>query len=313
MADALSWDEFRARIRDLYSTPAHAPRTRAKMAHVLDLAGRLGLRSTAELTTELAARYVAARMATVSANTVRGELGYLRAAAAIALEEGWLDRPPRWRRAWPRPSPRRRATLHSIEEIERALQCLAARASDWQAHRLYALVALVAYTGLRRDEALYAMVEDVDLARRILEVSSRRRLKTPGSAAAVPLCHDLVAILEGWLPRAGSTWLFPGTRCRGPWTGGSGVNRAAGQVRRLGRELGIEGLTLLSLRHSFATWARRRWGLSALELRDVLRHATVHTQEHYVHEADHAALVQSVAGVSYGAKKSPRVHRDSPG
>lgn len=49
-----------------------------------------------------------------------------------------------------------------------------------------------------------------------------------------------------------------------------------------------------------ATWSRRRWGLSGLQLRDVLRHTTEHTQEHYVHEeTETAALVASVAHVSY--------------
>ena len=43
-------------------------------------------------------------------------------------------------------------------------------------------------------------------------------------------------------------------------------------IRQAGEELGIEGLTLQSLRHAWATSARRRWGLSSLVVMAVLRH-----------------------------------------
>ncbi len=83
-----------------------------------------------------------------------------------------------------------------------------------------------------------------------------------------------------------------------PWTGGALGNRPCDHLRRAGEECGLAGLTFQSLRHTFATWARRRRGLSAIELQDCLRHSSPATQGHYLH-ADRAGLVESVRNVSY--------------
>lgn len=299
----LPFPDFRLRVQSLYAGPAHSRRTAAKMRRVLCLLEAMGATSTADLTTELAARFVAARSERVCANTVRGELSYLSAAAGYAVDEGWLDRPPRLKRIRPRPSLRKRKTLHSIEDVGRVLELLRSRSADWRWHRAYALASTIAYTGLRRDEALWARVEDLRLEAGVLEVSNRRRLKTEASAAPVPVCPELGEILGEWLPRCGPDWLFPAVRGRAPWTSGELGHRPVDWIRGAGEELGILGLTFQSLRHTFATWARRRWGLSGIQLKDVLRHTTEHTQEHYVHgELEHGPLVASVAMVSYRAR-----------
>lgn len=290
---------FAARLTPLYAPPLRSPRTAAKMARVLAMAGSLGVESTDGLTTEAMARYVAGRSALVSPNTVRGELDYLRAAANYAVEEGYLDRAPKFRRVRPRPAPATRPRVHPVEDVGKVLALLRSRAGSWEGHRLYALAATVAYTGLRRDEALLLMVEDVNLATGLVAVVARRRLKTEASAAPVPIPPELSAILGEWLPLAGSPWLFPGIRKKcAPWTGGELGRRPCDRLRMAGEECGVEGLTFLSLRHTFATHARRRWGLSALELRDCLRHTSPSTQAYYVHP-DRDGLVRSVRGVSY--------------
>jgi integrase len=298
--DAMPFDEFRRRIHAVYAGPAHSPRTAYQMDHVLALVQRLGCTSIADVTTELAAKYVAWRCESVCATTVLGELCYLRSAVNYAIEEGWIDRKPQWHRVRPRAGPRRKKVLHSIGDIARVLALLKSRSAEWTWNRLYALVGVVAYTGLRRDEALHLQVADVHLSDRLILVVARRRLKTQASAAPVPICSPLRAILAQWIPRVGSPWLFPGVRRTGPWIGGSDGTRPTDRVRAVGAELGIDGLTLQSLRHTFATWSRRRWGLSALQLRDVLRHTTEHTQEHYVHgELDFEELIRSVRKVRY--------------
>jgi integrase len=286
-------------IDAVYSGPGHAPRTAAKMRRILDLIARLGVRTTADLTTELLARFVAERSQLVNANTIRGDLSYISAACSLAVEEGWLHHAPRFKRVRPRAVRSKMPQCHSIEEVARVLEYLSDDWS-WTGHRLYAVAAIVAYTGLRRDEALTLMVEDVDLTRSLLRVSDRRRRKTEGSAAVVPIPPELVNILWTWIPECGCMWLFPGVRRKGPWLGGASGERACDRIRQAGQEVGVAGFTLLSLRHTFATHARRTWGLSDIELATILRHSSPATQAWYVHDdPDPRAIVRVVAKVSY--------------
>lgn len=304
MDTLFSWSDFRREIETIYTPPGRAPNTYQKMSKTLRLAEQFGIESLAELTTAWAARFVAWRSERVGRNTIRGDLSYLAAAAQIAVDEGWMDKPPVWRRVRPRPGPASRKRLHSIDDVRRVLELLASRAEDWKQHRLLALVSTTACTGLRKQEVLRLRTEDVDLDRRLIAVVERgRRLKTIKSAGEVPICPELKEVLEGWLPRCGGSWVFPGSKGLGPWTGGTSGKCPTDRVRAVGLEAGVEGLTLASLRHTFATWARRRWGLSAIKLRDVLRHETEHTQEHYVHdEIDESIVVSSVDRVSYLAR-----------
>jgi integrase len=299
----ISWRAFRASVLAVYDGPGHAPRTRRKIQTVLDQLEELAAaRSTADLTTETIARFVRARSSRVCPNTVRGELSYVSAICAYAYDEGWLDRTPRLRRIRPRASPTVSPRAHSLADVARVLELLRSRSADWAWARLHALTALVAYTALRRDEALYLMVEDVDLTAGRIAIVARRRLKTPGSEDTVPICPELAEVLAGWLPRCGSVWVIPCLVKRSrPWVGGEYGRRPTDQLGAVGRELGIEGLTLLSLRHTWATWARRRWGLSALDVQRILRHTSPRTQEWYLHDdPDPDAIVRSAARVSYG-------------
>lgn len=64
--------------------------------------------------------------------------------------------------------------------------------------------------------------------------------------------------------------------------------------------VGVVGFTAQSLRHSFTTWGRRRFGIDAVTMKDILGHTTVSThEEHYLHAELLAELVSSVGHVSY--------------
>jgi integrase len=297
---AIPFPDFVCSILAVYDGPGHATRTRTKMRRVLALVHALGVASTADLTTELAARFVRDRSGAVSPNTVRGDLAYLAAACTYAVEEGWLERLPRFRRVRPRPAPPALPKCHTVEQVGRVLALLRSRSETWTGGRLHALAATIAYAALRRDEALTLRQEDVSLATGLLAVSARTRRKTFASAASVPICPELADVLRDWLPRCGSEWVFPGARGKGPWTGGACGTRPCDLIRQAGEEVGVEGLTLQSLRHAWATWARRRWGLSALQVQEVLRHTSPRTQELYLRpDPDPMAIVRAVAGVSY--------------
>jgi len=108
----------------------------------------------------------------------------------------------------------------------------------------------------------------------------------------------LAPILEAWLPRCGSDWLFPGVRLQRPWTGGSPGEKPLDQLQAAGREIGLEAVTFQMLRHTFATHAAS-WGIGPIHLKQILRHTTLRTQRHYIHE-DPEGLRRAADRVRFG-------------
>src|SRR5262249_48814096 len=84
------------------------------------------------------------------------------------------------------------------------------------------------------------------------------------------------------------------------------------RVRRLGVRCGIEAMTLLSLRHSWATHAESAWGLSELQIQRVLRHTNTRTQKRYRH-ADLANLCVALGAVSFGDAPPAMTTSSNPG
>jgi len=323
------WPEFTTEFLALYAEPLRARSTCVGMAHVLALVAQLGVESTADLTPATVARLVASRTPAESPNTTHGHLAYLRAACTYAAAMGYLHVSPfvirsRWIR---KVAPQH--TFHSREQVAQVLDRARTEAatgrgwSRWRKHRLYALTSIVAYTGLRKMEASRLRIEDVDLPGRMLNILPRvgNRLKTEASAAPVPVCEPLAAILAEWLPclelpaSRGTVrgprprnnpdsamdpgWLIPNCYRSGPWIGGSAGHRPVEQLGALGLRAGVEGLTFLSLRHSWAT-AAEGLGLSEEQIKRVLRHTSIRTQAHYSH-ADAQNLRDSVRGFGFGA------------
>src|SRR4051812_18828324 len=85
---------FSGRLLELYQPPIRTPSTRHRMKQLLGILGTLGAETTADFTTSLVARFIAARSDQVRRNTVIGELAYLRSAFNFAVEEGFLERSP---------------------------------------------------------------------------------------------------------------------------------------------------------------------------------------------------------------------------
>lgn len=287
--------DFRLYVADLYAASGRAASTRGQLDHVLRLAERAGCRTTADLTTASMARIVLARGDGANPNTTRGLLARLRRCCTLAIRARRLDRDaaPDWPSLRPRPVPPTRNRPHSAAEVARLLDHLAGDRGSWAGRRLHALTALVAYTGLRRSEALHLRAEDLDLDRGFVFVLPRARLKTQASAAPVPLPEAVVPVLRDWLPHCGrahdttsGSWAFPGARREGPWVGGAPGYRPADRLRRAGEAAGVPAVGFHSLRHSLATQLLLA-GTPVWAIARVLRHTSPIATAHYLHPSDH--------------------------
>ena len=299
----ISFDEFRASVMALYSTGRHAPATRTRMAQALAELAALGPVWTTDLTTGLMARWVLSKGPQANPNTINGLLGAAAAACSFAFDEGWVDRKPARRRVRLRPTRAVRNAPRRYEELTQLLQHLAEHRGDgWAQHRMCALVWTIALTGVRRDEALYLRLEDLELGAApavTIRPSQCRRLKTEASERVVPLPDALAAVLRGWTPLAGPVWLFPGIRQRGPWTGGSAAGRPIGELRRAAAAAGIPRLTWHSLRHAFGTYSLERWDMPVWIVQRVMGHTDIRTTQLYLHLDRSPKIAEAVKGIGY--------------
>lgn len=311
-------EQFRRDFLALYQYPLRATATRREMAHVFDLVQAHGAATTADFTTGLLARVCESFPPERSARTLQKHLRYLRVIANHAVANGWLKVSPftvRPLRQWvPRigpPAPKKWFPPEDVRKVLDLLQadCLATEGwARWRAYRLWAAVSVVAYAGLRATEALTLHVADVDLDRRIINVTSRRRLKTNASCAPVPMCLALVPILRSWLEvrvevpvdftvPSDVPWLLPTLTRRGPWLHGSPGAKPRDRLAAVSARAAVPGMTFQSLRASCATRMEGA-GYSALTIQRILRHSHQATSRWYL-GADAHALAEVVRDFNY--------------
>jgi integrase len=308
----LPWPEFREKLLAIYQPPHRSKFTCSKMRHVLDVAGAMGIATTADLTTDFIRRFIEARPPLENPNTTYGLLSYLRTACNIAVAEAMLKTSPfAVRRQWVRRQTPKAPRVHSRVEIDRVLTLLSQDVAkrrggrtkaEWRARRLQALIAIAAYTGMRKTEILYLTVPDIDLDGRLILLAARgkARLKTEAAAQPIPIPEGLAVILSDWLPRTGCNWVIPNCEGSGPWIGGSPGHRPLDRLKTLGRRAGVPGFTFQSLRHSWASHAEY-WGLTDAQIQRVLRHTNLRTQWHYRH-GERANLKEIARHISFSPK-----------
>jgi integrase len=190
---------------------------------------------------------------------------------------------------------------HSLVEVGCVLGYLRDRSTlSWEDGRLFALASLAAYTGVRALEAQFAEVKDFDLESGFFHVEPKPNhpLKTESSERDVPIPPPLATILGEWLPRARSTWAFPGVKRRGPWSGGMCGSRPVDRLQAAGLAVGVRGFTFLSLRHSFITHGSGPWGLGSIQIQQIAGHSLEDTQRHYLGR-DRTNLRDAVATISF--------------
>ena len=185
--------------------------------------------------------------------------------------------------------------------------------SQWRARRLYALTATVAYCGLRASEALYLHAADIRLEARCIGLTDRGRdggkaFKTNASAQPVPIPNALVPILADWLehrldapadfPIPECPWLFPTLNRKSNWKSGVPGQKPVQRLQAVANRAGVEGMTFLSLSHSWATHAEYH-GYGPALIQRVLRHTTEKTAELWYRHADVPNLVERVSGFDF--------------
>lgn len=308
MVTTMAWEEFESRVLKLYEPPAGTKAAWRKVRQVCRELAESGVQSTTDLTPESIARWIN-HFPERKAATTQGLIGYISPVCTYAVYTRVLDRNPlEFRRYWMRENPLPDSWDREEEEsekhlpahlIERVLAHLKSRAkASWKDARLFALSATLAYTGIRRGEALHLQVRDYRPAMQILDVVPRRRNhKTRASMRPVVAPALLCEILDWWVPQTDSIWLFPTLSRVSPWTGGMPGYKPSEQMSAAGEECGVEGFIPLRLRHSWATEAERM-GLSELQIQRQLGHARKTTQIHYRHP-DMANQVEGIGGFSF--------------
>jgi integrase len=292
----MRFDRFAAEVLSLNEPPQRAAATYRQMRQVLqEFAAVPSVKSPSHLKPTAIAAWMKLHPQRTPVRTA-SLLRTLSTACNYAVFEGYLRQSPfafrrvkDWVRSVPltpdRPRPQRHQTAEAMGRLLEYLDDQAAE-GGWKDGRLQALVYLFAYTGLRKMEALHLRPWDVDLDRSTVAIEPRatNRLKTAASAAKLPLAGPVVDVMRRWLPRCGGDWVFPGVRLRGPWTGGPPGQKAIHQIRLAGEQCDVPGLTIISFRKTVGTLAKA-WGMGALELKALLRHSNISTQEAYDEEA----------------------------
>jgi integrase len=316
----IPWPVYRAELVALYAPPMCAKATAAKMRAVLRELDALGVQSTADLTPVLVSRYIAARLPDQSPYTLNSLLTVVRTICSYAEMSGYLRCSPfRLRKLsrWVRLTPLSGKRHFSREEIRKVLDLIAADIkaregwAQWRSRRLQAATAIVAYTGMRKMEALQLQVGDVDLVARVIWIRPHGkggRLKTTASEAPVPIVQALVPILTSWLAHRMDEphdfpcpdecpWLIPTVNRRSPWTSGQPGGKALDRLRAVAQRAGVEGLTFQALRHGWATHAEY-FGYGPALIQRVLRHTSMRTQKGYRH-ADLPNIIERTAGFDF--------------
>jgi integrase len=324
-AKPIPWAQFRAELETVNRPPHRALATYRKLLHVLDLIEGLGCQTTEDLTPTLIAKFVETRPPGESPHTLKSLLCVFRGLSNHAAIMGYVRVSPfalRRVSQWVGRIPRSTAKQHfSREEIRRVLDLMRLDTettrgwAQWRSRRLYVLTATIAYTGLRRNEALYLHVADIDLADRIIHLTDRGRdgglrLKTAASEAPVPIPDALASILTDWFSHrterpAGFSvppcpWLFPNLNLKGPYRDGPPGQKPLDRLQSVAKRAGVEGMSWLALRHSWATHAEYH-GYGPALISRVLRHTSERTAEEHYRHADTANLVKRCRGFNFDA------------
>lgn len=168
----------------------------------------------------------------------------------------------------------------SQDEIQRLFQAMAQESN----RVTVAALTFLLLTGMRKEEALQAKWEALDLERGTLFLPQTKS----GKSRHVVLNPDALALVKAQPKRDGNPYLFPGK------VPGQALNNPHKCFRRILNAAGIENLRIHDLRHSFASLAVNA-GATLYQVQHLLGHASSQTTQRYAHLADQALREASEA------------------
>ncbi|MCH8346280.1 MAG: tyrosine-type recombinase/integrase [Chloroflexi bacterium] len=201
---------------------------------------------------------------------------------------------------------RRKKTLppyHRAEDVERILEQARhgfRKQPERARYRNHVLIATLAYTGIRRSEAIKLRVGDVDLKQGLMLVRDGKG----GKDRAIPLHDALTPLLAG---------LCEGQPRRARVFRGISERRVNRMVSKVADACGVSSWHPHAFRHAFATRLVER-GATLPEVQDLLGHADLETTARYLAFAP-SGLRRTVALLDYvdGDRPGPAALHGSNG
>jgi integrase len=144
---------------------------------------------------------------------------------------------------------------------------------------LKALVATLIYAGLRREEALWLTIDDVDLDKRLIYVRAKLingehwQPKTKRNRV-VPISSALHEILAAYSPERAEPWFFPSPRGR-RWD----PDNFSQELREINRSHGLNW-SCLDFRHTFGSQLAQK-GESLYKIAELMGNSPEICRKHY--------------------------------
>jgi integrase len=291
--EPISMEQLRDKLLDYYMTNCTPYGTFAGKRKVLDiLRDGVGVRSSAELEDPNIIRRFTEFCA--AENYAQGTTSTMVVRLRTITREGHRDlgllrsMPDFPEMRDPRHLPR---SVRSVPPPETEIRCLLIYLRDdsesWEGGRLYALVSLIALSGIALTQALQLRVTDIHLETNTIDV----RVQRSGRIKSKRLSNEAIAILRSWLPRTKCDHVFPGKEQVGPWhisgrEEGNGPHPALNAATRAAR---LSHITFEQLRrfHAEQSVTSMQFGIKAdvptaiapaPETKSQTKHATVSSE-----------------------------------
>jgi len=234
------------------------------------LVPRFGTRKLDTLTLRDIQLYHAEIKSTLSPATANRHLSLLSKLFKLAVQWGRLTKNPCQGVAKFKENNQRHRYL-SADEIQRMFQAMEAEPNKVIVGALKFLL----LTGIRKEEALQATWDNVDLEQGLLFLPDTKS----GRSRHVVLNPKAVAVLREQTRIPGNPYVFPGR------VEGQPINNPIKGFKRILEAAGIENLRIHDLRHSFASLAVNS-GATLYDVQHLLGHASPQTTQRYAHLAD---------------------------
>ena len=233
----------------------------------------------ADVTTKIVREWVVQmRKQGLGANSIGRHIYSLKSFWNYLLDCDLVEHDPVRRISIPK-RPKRLPRYLTTDELRQLLEAARSHRTMYCSKRDYAMMATLAFTGIRRGELLNLRLEHVDLSEGTLRVEDGKGRKT----RVIPLLADASAAIEDWLTirrDKGHDYLFTTTH-------GNRIYPSRMQViwKNVLRRSGIakSGVTMHTLRHSFATLLLRSGQCDLPSLQCLLGHSRLDTTAIYLH------------------------------